>query len=88
VPTVADRIAQTVVALQLEARTESIFHRDSYGYRLRKSAHDALRKCGQRCWKSNWVVDLDIEKFFDSWIMISSSERWRRTPTRNGFCCI
>jgi len=66
VPTVADRIAQTVVALQLEARTESIFHQDSYGYRPRKSAHDALSKCRQRCWESNWVVDLDIEKFFDS----------------------
>src|SRR5260370_6142628 len=66
IPTVADRIAQTVVALQLEARTESIFHRDSYVYRPGKSAHDALGQCRQRCWESNWVVDLDIEKFFDS----------------------
>jgi hypothetical protein len=66
VPTVGDRIAQTVVALQLEARTESIFHSDSYGYRPGKSAHDALAKCRQRCWEGNWVVDLDIEKFFDS----------------------
>ena len=33
VPTVADRVAQTVVAMALEARTESIFHDDSYGYR-------------------------------------------------------
>jgi len=66
VPTVGDRIAQTVVAMQLEARTESIFHPDSYGYRPRKSAHDALAKCRQRCWEGNWVVDLDIEKFFDS----------------------
>ena len=65
-PLSADRIAQTVVALQLEARTESIFHPDSYGYRPRKSAHDALAKCRQRCWEGNWVVDLDIEKFFDS----------------------
>ena len=66
VPTVGDRIAQTVVALQLEARTESIFHPDSYGYRPGKSAHDALAKCRQRCWEGSWVVDLDIEKFFDS----------------------
>lgn len=66
VPTVGDRIAQTVVALQLEARTESIFHPDSYGYRPGKSAHDALASCRERCWKGNWVVDLDIEKFFDS----------------------
>jgi RNA-directed DNA polymerase len=66
VPTIADRIAQTVVALRLEARTESIFHPDSYGYRPRKSAHDALRKCRERCWRKDWVLDLDIRKFFDS----------------------
>ncbi|MGH3564858.1 MAG: group II intron reverse transcriptase/maturase [Pseudonocardia sp.] len=66
VPTVADRIAQTVVALRLEARTESIFHPDSYGYRPRRSAHDALKKCRERCWRKDWVLDLDIRKFFDS----------------------
>jgi RNA-directed DNA polymerase len=66
VPTVADRIAQTVVALQLEPRTEAIFHRDSYGYRPRRSAHHALARCRERCWKYNWVIDLDIQKFFDS----------------------
>jgi group II intron reverse transcriptase/maturase len=66
VPTVADRIAQTVVALALEPRTESIFHPDSYGYRRRKSAHDALRRCRERCWRKDWVLDLDIQKFFDS----------------------
>ncbi len=66
VPTVADRIAQTVVAMRLETRTESIFHPDSYGYRPRKSAHDALKKCRERCWKKDWVLDLDIRKFFDS----------------------
>ena len=66
VPTVSDRIAQTVVALQLEPRTESIFHPDSYGYRPRKSAHDALARCRERCWRKNWVLDLDIRKFFDS----------------------
>src|SRR5271169_1070865 len=54
VPTVADRIAQTMVALRLEPRTESIFHPDSYGYRPGKSAHDALAKCRQRCWEGNW----------------------------------
>jgi group II intron reverse transcriptase/maturase len=66
VPTVADRVAQTAVALRLEARTESVFHPDSYGYRPRKSAHGALARCRQRCWEGNWVVDLDIERFFDS----------------------
>ena len=66
VPTVADRIAQTVVALRLQPRTESIFHPDSYGYRPGKSAHDALRKCRERSWQKGWVLDLDIRKFFDS----------------------
>ena len=66
VPTVGDRVAQTVVALALEARTESIFHPDSYGYRPRRSALDAVAVCRQRCQKKNWVVDLDIQKFFDS----------------------
>lgn len=42
IPTVADRIAQTVVALQLMPRTESIFHDDSYGYRPKRSPLDAV----------------------------------------------
>jgi RNA-directed DNA polymerase len=66
VPTVADRIAQTVVALTLEPRTESIFHGDSYGYRPRRSALQAVERCRQRCWKKDWVLDLDVQKFFDS----------------------
>ncbi len=66
IPTVGDRIAQTVVALQLEPRTEAIFHPDSYGYRPRRSAHQALSVCRQRCWQKDWVIDLDIQKFFDS----------------------
>jgi len=66
VPTVADRIAQTVVARRLEAKVEPIFHSDSYGYRPGRSALDAVAACRQRCWKNDWVVDLDIQKFFDS----------------------
>ncbi|MEU9946693.1 group II intron reverse transcriptase/maturase, partial [Streptomyces lavendulae] len=66
VPTVADRIAQTVVALELEAKVEPIFHIDSYGYRPKRSALDAVTACRQRCWKTDWVIDLDIRKFFDS----------------------
>lgn len=66
VPTVADRIAQTVVALQLEARLESIFHDDSYGYRLNRSALDAVATCRARCQKKDWVIDLDVQSFFDS----------------------
>ena len=66
VPTVGDRVAQTVAALALEPRTEAVFHDDSYGYRPRKGALDAVAACRQRCWERNWVIDLDIRKFFDS----------------------
>ncbi|MFE7245133.1 group II intron reverse transcriptase/maturase [Streptomyces sp. NPDC057580] len=66
VPTVADRIAQTVVARRLEERVEPIFHQDSYGYRPGRSALDAVAVCRKRCWKYDWVIDLDIQKFFDS----------------------
>ena len=65
-PTVADRLAQTVVALQLQPRTESIFHDDSHGYRPGRSALDAVSACRERCWKTDWAIDLDIQKFFDS----------------------
>jgi RNA-directed DNA polymerase len=66
VPTVADRVAQTVVAAELEKRVEPIFHPDSYGYRPKRSALDAVAACRQRCWTADWVIDLDIAKFFDS----------------------
>lgn len=66
VPTVSDRIAQTVVAMELEKRVELMFHRDSYGYRPRRSALDAVATCRKRCWEYDWVIDLDIQKFFDS----------------------
>src|SRR5205807_3291317 len=45
VPTVADRIAQTVVQLYLDPKVEPIFHPDSYGYRPRRSALDAVATC-------------------------------------------
>ena len=66
VPTVADRIAQTVVRLYLEPKVESVFHPDSYGYRPGRSALDAVGVCRERCWRRNWVIDLDIRAFFDS----------------------
>jgi group II intron reverse transcriptase/maturase len=66
VPTISDRIAQTVAAKRLEAKVEPIFHPDSYGYRPNRSALDAVAACRKRCWSSDWVIDLDVEKFFDS----------------------
>lgn len=62
----ADRVAQTVVAMELEKRVELIFHPDSYGYRPKRSALDAVAACRRRCWRTDWVIDLDIAKFFDS----------------------
>lgn len=66
IPTVADRIAQTVVANELERKVEPIFHPDSYGFRPGRSALDAVAVCRTRCWNMNWVIDLDIRTFFDS----------------------
>jgi len=66
VPTVADRIAQTVVRMYLEPKVEPAFHPDSYGYRPGKSALDAVGTCRQRCWRADWVIDMDIRAFFDT----------------------
>jgi len=66
IPTVADRVAQTVVKEYLEPMVEPHFHPDSYGYRPGKSAHDAVGAARQRCWRYNWVIDLDIRGFFDN----------------------
>src|SRR5215470_9630953 len=52
--------------MYLEPNVEPIFHEDSYGYRPRRSAQQALERCRERCWRSNWVIDLDIKNFFDS----------------------
>ena len=66
IPTVADRIAQTVVAMFLERLVEPVFHPDSYGYRPGRSALDAVAVCRERCWRNDWIIDLDVRAFFDS----------------------
>src|SRR6266513_1018322 len=66
VPSVGDRVAQTVVAGVIEAGAEPVFHPDSYGYRPGRSALDAVAVCRRRCWEADWVIDLDIRKFFDT----------------------
>jgi len=86
VPTVADRVAQTVARLYLEPRVEPVFHLDSYGYRPGKSALDAVAACRRRCWRADWVIDMDIRAFFDTvpWDLvlkavahhISPDQRW------------
>jgi group II intron reverse transcriptase/maturase len=66
IPTVADRVAQMVVKQHLEPQLEPHFHADSYGYRPQKSAIDAVGTARARCWRYNWVIDLDIKGFFDN----------------------
>jgi len=66
VPNTADRVAQTAAAMLLEEKLEPIFHPDSYGYRPGRSAHDALAVTRKRCWKQDWILDLDVRAFFDS----------------------
>ncbi len=100
VPTVSDRIAQTVVRSYLEPEVEPLFHPDSYGYRPGRSALDAVASCRQRCWRRDWVVDLDIRAFFDSipWDLMLKAvskhtdlrwvllyvERWLKAPLQMG----
>jgi group II intron reverse transcriptase/maturase len=98
IPTVADRIAQEVVKRRLERVLEPIFHDDSYGYRPGRSAIDAVRKARQRCWRSAWVLDIDIKSFFDTidWDLLLKAirqhtdcpwellyiERWLKAPVQ------
>lgn len=99
IPTVADRIAQTVVRGLLEPKLESVCHASSYGCRMDRNAHDAVTKARERCWKQSWVLDLDIEKFYDTIPhdllmkavmrhcsckwMLLHIERWLAAPVQN-----
>lgn len=98
IPTVSDRIAQMVVKRYLEPVLEPVFHDDSYGYRPGRSAHDALATARQRCWRRDWVLDLDVKGFFDNidWELLMRAvrrhtncswvllyiERWLKAPVR------
>ena len=66
IPTISDRVAQTVAKMVLEPLVEPRFHPDSYGYRPGRSALDAVGVARKRCWETDWVIDLDIRSFFDS----------------------
>ena len=66
IPTVADRIAQMVAKMYFEPGVEPYFHADSYAYRLKRSAIQAVEVARQRCWLYNWVLDIDIKGFFDN----------------------
>src|SRR5260370_7655237 len=85
--------------MHLEERAEPRFHPDSYGYRPRKAAWDAVGVCRQRCWKKDWVSDVDVRKFFDTvpWDLIVKAveavcdtswvllyvKRWLAAPLRS-----
>lgn len=83
IPTVADRVAQEVVRRTLEPVLEPLFHQDSYGYRPGRSAIDAVRAARERCWRYDWIIDLDIKGFFDSidWELLLRSVR-KHAPNR------
>ncbi len=66
IPSISDRIAQMVVKDYIEPEFEKIFHENSYGYRPNRSAHDALQRVRENCWGYDWVIDLDIKRFFDN----------------------
>jgi len=66
IPTVSDRVAQMVAKISLEPLVEPVFHTDSYGYRPDKSAGQAVGTARERCWRYDWVIDMDIKGFFDN----------------------
>ena len=98
IPTVADRIAQEAARRYLEPILEPVFHADSYGYRPGKSAIDAVRTARQRCWRSDYVLDIDVKGFFDTldWELLLKAvrfhtdcpwlllyiERWLKAPVQ------
>jgi group II intron reverse transcriptase/maturase len=66
IPTVIDRVAQQVIATELESIVNKQFSENSYGYRPNKNAHQAIEQCRINCLKYSWVIDLDIKGFFDN----------------------
>ncbi len=98
IPTVGDRVAQMVVKMHREPLVEPHFHADSYGYRPGKSALDAVATARQRCWRYDWVIDLDIKGFLDNldWELVLKAvrhhvqapwilrymERWLKAPVQ------
>ncbi len=96
VPTIADRIAQQIVVERIGGDLFGVFHPDSHGYQLNKSAVNAVANTRQRCWEYDWVVEFDIRRAFDEldWDLLRKAiakhikdpwcvlyiERWLTTP--------
>lgn len=89
VPTIADRVAQTVAAKRLEIVCEPLFCDDSFGFRLGRSAHDAVARCRDRCWQRRWAVDVDIASFFDEvdWDLLIRAVEALDVPAWGGVVC-
>lgn len=66
IPTVKDRVAQMVIAKELEGIVDKHFSPNSFGYRPHKSAHQAIEQARENCWRYPWVIDVDIKGFFDN----------------------
>ncbi len=66
IPTILDRIAQEIIRTHLEPKVEPLFHESSFGYRRGRSCHQAVDKTLSNCMTNDWVIDLDIQGFFDS----------------------
>jgi group II intron reverse transcriptase/maturase len=65
IPTLRDRIAQCVVKDYMEKQIDRTFHQHSYGYRPMRNQKQALEQVRKNCKQKDWVIDLDISKFFD-----------------------
>jgi RNA-directed DNA polymerase len=66
IPTVLDRFIQQAIAQVVSAQWEPHFHRHSYGFRPQRSAHQAVREVQANIRSGyRWVVDMDLQAFFD-----------------------
>ena len=67
IPTVADRLIQQAICQVLSPIFEKQFSDNSFGFRPKRSAHDALKRCQTNITEGHrWVVDMDLEKYFDT----------------------
>lgn len=67
VPTVVDRVIQQAITQELTIIYEDQFSENSFGFRPKRGAHDALRQCQENVNEGYvYVVDMDLEKFFDT----------------------
>jgi len=67
IPTVADRLIQQAICQVLSPIFEKQFSNNSFGFRPKRSAHDALKRCQTNITEGHqWVVDMDLEKYFDT----------------------